>query len=73
MLGGIIDGIKDVVGGVGDVLGGIGDIAGAIGNSPLGGLLSMVFPGAGAVLGAVEQFGGMADSLSDMVAGGEDY
>lgn len=72
--------IGDALGGIGDVLGGIGDVAGKIGDlarsvmdSPFGGLLSMIFPGAGMALQAASQVGGMLDGLSNSVGGGERY
>lgn len=77
-IGGIADAVGGAIGGVtdviGDIAGGISDITSLFSDNPiLGGLLSMVFPGAGAALAAAGQFSGMLSNVADMVGGDESY
>ncbi|MDO5621577.1 MAG: hypothetical protein Q4G24_08925 [Paracoccus sp. (in: a-proteobacteria)] len=72
---GLFSGIGKALGGIGKALGGIGKIAKALGgilNSPLGGLLKMVFPPLGMASGVLN-FAGMMGSLAGGIGGGKNY
>lgn len=71
-IGGVVGGALDGLGGLGDMLGGLTDVLGGVMNSPLGGLISAVFPPAGAIMGGLNMLG-MVSDIAGQIGGGENY
>lgn len=75
---GLFSGIGKALGGggLGKILGGVGQVFKGLGglmNSPLGGLLKMIFPQAAVAGGAMNLLGGIFGGLSNSIGGGKNY
>jgi len=71
-IGGALGGVGKAIGGITESLGGIGDLLKGVMDSPLGGLISAVFPPAGAIMGALNM-AQMVGDMANQIGGGESY